>query len=176
MLLLFAKFIAAFSAYGKAGQIGFAMAMGLVLALVPGGTVIWFILFIPMMLVRINQAAMLGTMGVFRLMANLYDPLTERLGYAVLTMDFMEPIMSRVLAVPLLAWFRLDDSFVFGGTLAGILGLPLWILIFTLVVLLYRRYMAGAVKSFFGKIGAGVPILGKLSKAVGAARRVGVVR
>ncbi len=81
MVLLFAKFIAAFSAYGKPAQIGFAMAMGLVLALVPGGTLIWFLLFIPMMLIRINQAAMLGTMGVLRLMAGLYDPLTEKVGY-----------------------------------------------------------------------------------------------
>ena len=174
MLLLFAKFIAAFSAYGKAVQIGFAMAMGLVLALVPGGTLLWFLLFIPMMLIRINQAAMLGTMGVFRLLANLYDPLTERLGYAVLNREFMTPVMSRLLSVPLLSWFRLDDSFVFGGTLAGVLGLPLWILFFTSLVLLYRRFVAGAVKSFFGRIGARVPILGKLSKAVGAARRMGV--
>ncbi len=174
MVLLFAKFIAAFSAYGKPVKIGFAMAMGLALALIPGGTLLWFLLFIPMMLVRINQAAMLGTMGVFRLLAGFYDPMTESLGYYLLNLEFMAQPMTKLLSVPVIGWLRLDDSFVFGGAVAGIVGLPLWILFFTVIVLLYRRYMAAAVKGFFGRIGKKVPWLKKLSAAVSAARRVGV--
>lgn len=174
MLLLFAKFIAAFSAYGRSVQIAFAMAIGLVLALIPGGTVIWFLILIPMMLVRINQAAMLGTMGVFRLMAGLLDPVSERFGYYLLNLSIMEAPMSRILSIPVFSWFRLDDSFVFGGMALGVLGLPIYILLFTLIVLLYRRYIAGTVRSIFGKIGAKVPWLKKLSGMVGAARRIGV--
>ncbi len=174
MLLLFAKFVAAFSAYGKPIQIAFAMAMGLVLALIPGGTLLWFLLLIPMMLIRINQAAMLGTMGVFRLLTSLLDPLSENFGYYLLNQPFMEDSMTRILSVPAASWLRLNDSFVFGGFVLGVLGLPVYILIFTLIVILSRRYIAGPVKRFFGKIGSKVPWLKKLSGLVNTARRVGV--
>ena len=174
MLLLFARFIAAFSAYGKSIQIGFAMSMGLALALIPGGTLFWFVVFVPMMLIRINQAAMLGTMGVFRLLAPVYDPSTESLGYFLLTRPAVREPLGALLSLPGLSWFRIDDSFVVGGTAAAILVFPISLTVFTLLVLLYRRFIASAVKRLFAGIGSKVPWLKKLGHLVGVARRTGV--
>lgn len=170
MILFFAKLLSAISAYGRPGQIAFAMALGLTLAFIPGGTLIWIILFIPLMLVRINQVAMLGTMGVFRLLAPLYDPWSEALGYRLLSMDAFYSPMGRLLSFPFIGWLRLDDSFVFGGLVLGLICFPIGFIVFRLLVGLYRRYLAGKIKAVFHRIGQKVPLVGRLAKTVTAVR------
>ena len=146
------------------------MALGLALALIPGGTLLWLIIFVPLMLVRINQAALLGTMGVFRLLAPLYDPWSEAVGHRLLTAKvFYEP-MGRLLSLPFVGWFRLDDSFVFGGLVLAAASLPAGFLVFRLLVGLYRRFLAGKVKAVFRRVGEKVPWIGRFTRAVGAAR------
>jgi len=173
MVLLIARFIGALASYGTRTSIAAALATGVALALIPGGTILWFLIFVPMMLVRINQAALLGMMGLLRLAAPLYDPLTERLGYAVLTSDALLRPMTALLEVPGMAWLRLDDAFVFGGLTAGVLGWPVAFLIGLLLVGFYRRYLASRIKSLFRRIGARVPWLKRFGSAVSTARGLG---
>ena len=173
MLLLVAKLLGALSAYGRPGQIAIAMALGLSLAIIPGGTLIWFLLFIPMMLIRINQAALLGTMGVFRLLAPLIDPITEKLGFFLLTRAPIEDPMTRLLDLPLMSWFRFNDSLIFGALILGLGGLPVYFIFFRLFVSLFRKYLAGPLRGLFRKIGAKVPWAKRFGSAVGAARRIG---
>ena len=170
MILLIARFLGALSSYGRAGQIAFAMGLGVTLALIPGGTLLWVVLFVPLMLVRMNQAALLGTMGVFRLLAPLYDPFSEELGHRLLTADALTAPMGRLLSLPFVGWFRLDDSFVTGGFVLGLVSIPVCFVLFLLLVGLYRRFLAGKVKAVFRRIGAKVPWIGRFAKAVGAAR------
>jgi len=159
-----ARFLSAISTHRKSWIIAFSMASGLTLALIPGATLLWFLFLIPLMLVRINLVALIGTMALGRIFANLIDPYTERLGYYLLTRDFLYEPMGQVLSIPLVAWLRLNDSFVFGGFLAGILGWPLFFLFFLFIVRLYRKYLKPKIRVFFQFLGAKVPLFGKLER------------
>lgn len=173
MILLVARLLGAFSSYGRSTRIAFALAVGLSLAFVPGGTLIWFIIFIPMMLIRINQAALLGAMAVGRLLMPLMDPAAEKLGFYLLNRPFMFDPMVRFLGIPMTGWLRLDDSFVIGSSIIGLLGWPLWFLICLILVILYRRFFAARIKKVFQGIGKKIPLLGKFGKLLSAARGVG---
>jgi uncharacterized protein (TIGR03546 family) len=174
MVLMFARLIGALSSYGKPGQIAFAMAIGLTLAFIPGGIFIWFILFIPMMLFRINQAALIGMMAVSRLIMPYVDPLSEKLGFYLLNRPVLYNPMGGFLSLPMVGWLRLDDSFIFGSTTLGIAGYPFWFVFCLVLVILYRKFLAAKIKSVFQRIGKKVPIMGKLGKAVSVSRNMGL--
>ncbi|PIE04028.1 MAG: hypothetical protein CSA76_06415 [Spirochaetales bacterium] len=172
MFVLIVRIIAALSAYGKPGQIALAMAFGVTLAVIPGGTLLWWILLIILMLVRINQAALLVTMGLGRLILPAFaDPLSEQLGYYLLTRPFMTAPMTSILSVPGLMWLRLNDSFVFGALVTGLLSIPFCFLIFRVIVGLWRRYAAAPFRSFISRIGARVPLAKRIAQGVRAVSR-----
>ncbi|WP_124032863.1 hypothetical protein [Olavius algarvensis spirochete endosymbiont] len=148
------------------------MASGLTLVLIPGATLLWFLFFIPLMLVRINQAALIGTMILGRTFVGLVDPYTERLGYHLLTRDFLYEPMGRFLSIPVVGWFRLDDSFVFGGLFMGIAGWPLFFLICLLLVIFYRKFVAAKVKAVFRFLGSKIPLFGKLDTTLAETKTV----
>ena len=104
------------------------------------------------------------------MLAPLYDPFSESLGYRLLTLDALYRPMGRFLSVPFIGWLRLDDSFVFGGLVLGLIALPVAFFVFRLLVGLYRRFLAGKIKAVFHRIGAKVPLIGRLAKAVTAVR------
>jgi len=162
----------AISAYGKTWIIAFSMASGLTLVLIPGGTLLWFLFFIPLVLVRINLTALIGTMVLGRIFVSLIDPYTERLGYYLLTRDFLYEPMGRLLSIPLLGWLRLDDSLVFGGFFVGIVGWPLFFLLFLFVVSLYRKFVGAKVRALFRFLGAKIPLFGKQALAATKAAEI----
>jgi len=166
MVLTAARFFNAITAYRKTWIIAFSMASGLTLVLIPGATLLWFLFFIPLMLARINLAALIGIMALGRIFANLIDPHTERLGYYLLTRDFLYEPMGRFLSFHFVGWLRLDDSLVFGGLFVGIVGWPLFFLFFLLIVRLYRSFAAPKVRAFFQFLGAKIPLFGKLGRAL----------
>lgn len=173
MILMFARLLGALSSHGKSARIAFALAVGLSLAFIPGRTLIWFIIFIPMMLIRINQAALVGAMAVGKLFMPMLDPTSEKLGFYLLNQPFLFDPMVRFLSLPMAGWSRLDDSFVFGSTSIGILAWPLWFILSLILVILYRKFFAARIKKIFQGIGKKVPILGKFGKLFSAARGIG---
>lgn len=173
MILMFARLLGALSSYGKSTRIAFALAVGLSLAFIPGRTPIWFIIFIPMMLIRINQAALVGAMAVGRLFMPIVDPVSEKLGFYLLNQPFMFNPMVQILSFPMAGWSRLDDSFVFGSTSIGMLGWPIWFIFCLILVILYRKFLAARIKKVFQSIGKKVPFLGKFGKLFTAARGMG---
>jgi len=173
MLLILARVLGALSSYGNPRQIAFAMAMGFLLALIPGGTLIWFLIFLPMMLIRINQAAMAGTMVIVRTLMPFVDPVSEKLGFFILNLPGLEVPMGRFLSLPGTLWLRLNDSLVAGSVIIGLCGLPLFFLFSLAIVALFRRYLAPGIKKITRSIGSKVPILGAFGKALAAAQHAG---
>ena len=174
MLMMLARLIGSLSSYGTTAKIAFAMAFGFVLALISQGTVIWFLIFIPMMLIRVNQAAMLGTMALVGTIARFVDPLSERLGYWFLNFPGLYQPMGRFLSLPGVGWFRIDDSLITGSLFLALLGWPLFFLLSMGLIVLYRRYLAAAIKKALRLIGSKLPLLSKFSKAFLAAREMGL--
>jgi uncharacterized protein (TIGR03546 family) len=171
---MFARFIVALSSFGKNRQIAFALTMGFVLSLIPPNNLIWFILFIPMMLFRVNQLAFLAALGLGRLLSFVVDPLSERLGFFVLSQDFLYRPMGRFLSNPIFGWTRLDDSLVAGSLiLAAVLWIPCFIVMFYLVRL-YRKFLAGKVKAAIRSFGKKLPWLGRFVRVVSTVRSGGL--
>jgi len=150
------------------------MAFGFALALIPLGTVIWFLIFIPMMLIRINQAAMLGTMALVRIIARFVDPISERLGFWFLNSPWLYQPMGRFLSLPAAGWLRIDDSLITGSLIFALVGWPFFFFFSMGLVVLYRRYLAAPVKKVLRMIGSKLPILNKFGKAFLAARNMGL--
>ena len=175
MILIIVRIIGSFASYGKPRSIAFAMALGLTLAFIPGGTLLWFLLFIPMMFFRINQAALIGMMALGRLFMPLLDTYSERIGYYLLTKPGLYGPMGRFLSLPMIGWFRFDDSLIAGGLILGIAGLPVWFFFCLMLVGLYRRFLAGKIKAVFQKVGQKAPLLKKMGMALSAGKKIGVI-
>jgi len=157
--MFLARFFNAISAHRGSKTIASSMAFGLTLVLIPGATLPWFLFFIALMFFRINLVALIGVMALGRILSNLIDPYTELLGYYLLTRDFLYEPMGRFLSIPFIGWLRLDDSFVFGGLLAGVIGWPLFFFFFLLIIKLYRKFIGLKMKTLWKKF----PLFGKLT-------------
>lgn len=162
-----ARLIVALNANTRPGEIGAGAAFGLLLALVPGGNLLWIALFILTFFLRLNMAMQVVLMGLLRLIAPLADPALDALGHAVLSLPLLRPLFTALQNAPVVPLSRFNDTLVMGGLLAG---LVLWVpvfLLFGLLVRLYRRKLRERVAG--GKLAraiARVPLLSAIGKAV----------
>jgi uncharacterized protein (TIGR03546 family) len=148
----------------KPGEVAGGAAWGLLLALVPGGNLLWAFLFVLTFLLSINVAAALLLAAAFRLLVPLADPLLDRLGYALLTLPALRPFFTRLLELPLLNFTRLNNTLVCGGLAAGLLLLgPAYFAFRVLVVAFRERILARLVRSRWYKWFLRLPLVGKLS-------------
>ena len=137
MLSFVAKFLAALNANSRPGEIGAAAAFGIMLALIPGGNLLWFVLFVIVFLLKVHLASALLVMVLGKLAVPLIDPLIETLGLAVLNQESLFPFFTAMSNMPLLPYTNFNHALVTGGFIAGIL---LWIPIYFLFILLVRLY------------------------------------
>jgi uncharacterized protein (TIGR03546 family) len=178
MIKAIARLIVALNANTRPGEIGAGAAFGLMLALVPGGNLLWTALFIVTFFLKLNTAVLLLLMALFRLIVPLADPALDALGHAVLTLPGLEPLFIALLNAPLLPLSRFNDTVVMGGLLAGLL---LWVpafLAFAALVRLYRRSLRERIANsrlvrailrfpFLSAIGKAVQGLGGASGSAG---------
>jgi uncharacterized protein (TIGR03546 family) len=147
----------------KPGAVAGGVAWGLLLALIPGGNLLWMTLFLVSLLLSINTATELLFLAAFRLLVPLADPLLDRLGYALLSLPLLRPFFTRLLELPLAGFTRINNTLVCGGLVTGLL---LWgpvYLGFKALVLLFReKVQARLAQSRLGKWLARLPLVGKL--------------
>jgi uncharacterized protein (TIGR03546 family) len=164
-----ARLIVALNANTRPGEIAAGAAFGLLLALVPGGNLLWSVLFILTFFLKINMAMELLLLGLLRLAAPLADSGLDALGYAVLSLAGLRGLFIWVQGLPFAPWTRFNDTVVMGGLLSGIL---LWVPVFLavrLLVNLYRRKLREKIAaSKLGKAIGRIPLLSAIGKAVQA--------
>jgi uncharacterized protein (TIGR03546 family) len=164
-----ARLIVALNANTRPGEIAAGAAFGLLLALVPGGNLLWIALFAATFFLRLNMAMQFLLVGLLRLVVPLPDPILDALGCAVLTLPFLQPVFTALQNAPVAPLTRFNDSVVLGGLLAGLI---LWVPVFLLIVALvrgYRRRLRERIaNSRFALAIARVPVLSAIGKAVQA--------
>ena len=164
-----ARLIVALNANTRPGEIAAGAAFGLLLALVPGGNLLWIALFAATFFLRLNMAMQLLLMGLLRLVVPLADPILDALGHAVLTLPFLQPVFTAMQNAPLVPLTRFNDSLVMGGLLAGlILWAPVFLLLVALVRMYRRRLRERIANSRLARAIARVPVLSAIGKAVQA--------
>jgi uncharacterized protein (TIGR03546 family) len=137
MLSLLAKLLAALNANSRPGEIAAAAAFGLMLALIPGGNLLWFALLVIVFLLKVHLASALIVMAAGKLIAPLADPLLEQAGLFILNRPALAPFFTSMANAPLLPYTSFNHSLVMGGFAAGML---LWVPVFLLFIPLVNLY------------------------------------
>ena len=170
MIALLAKLLAALNANSRPGEIAAAAAFGLMLALIPGGNLLWFALLVIVFLLKVHLASALIVMAAGKLIVRLADPLLEAVGLFILNQEALAPLFTSMTNTPLLPYTSFNHSLVMGGFAAGIL---LWVPVFLLFIPLVKAYRntlrpklaeSRLVKGF-----QRFPIVNKIVKAAGRA-------
>lgn len=102
-------------------QIALGLALGLLVGLVPKGNLTAVALMAVMCSLRVNLAAGLLSAFVVSWAAVIIDPLTHRIGLALLTLEPLTPIWTHLYDLPLLPWTGFNNTVVLGSLVLGVL-------------------------------------------------------
>lgn len=173
IITIIARFIAALNANRRPGEVAAGIAMGVLLALIPAGNLLWVALLIVSALLRLNLGIEIVTMLLLSPLAHLADPLLHRIGLTVLTSPNLQALFSSAYRLPLMPFTRFNNTVVLGGLLAG---LALWIPVFFLgrvLVGVYRTKIHPAIaNSKIVKAFEKIPIVSKIAGLVRKFSRV----
>ena len=168
MIGLIAKLVVALNSNSRPGEMASAIAFGFWLALIPGGNLLWILLFIIAFFLKHNMGSFLLSLALFRLITPLADTLLDILGGWILQLSFLNEFYTLLYNLPLVSYSNFNNTIVMG---AFVLGLILWFplyLLFKIIVKLYRRKIAPRIaESKFVKALKKVPILSKITKMAG---------
>ncbi|MBB6479340.1 TIGR03546 family protein [Spirochaeta isovalerica] len=167
MIGFIAKILVALNSNSRPGELASGLSFGLWLSLVPGGNLLWFVLFAVAFFLKHNTAAFLLSMAGFRLIVPIADPLLDKLGELILTQPGLQVFYTFLYNLPFMSYSSFNNTIVAGGFLSGlILWVPLFYL-FLFMVKLYRRKIAPKIaESKAVKALKKVPFFSKLASAV----------
>lgn len=157
MISAIVKFIRALSSNAKPASIAHGFVWGAIFGLMPKNNALWYILFVLIFFTRIQRGTLTLTTLIVSFFAPFVDPYLDQLGCWILTQDFMQAPMIKIMNIPFVAFLKLNNSIVMGSLASGIalyIPLFLWSLLFTF---LWRKYMAAQLKNLkivkaFGRI------------------------
>lgn len=126
-------------------QIAVGVACGLVLGFSPVFSLQTALVIFLLFFFRIQiGAATMAAFG-FKFVAYLLDPVSNRIGMAVLETDSLRGIFTQLYNMPIIPWTRFYNSLVMGsGVLAVILALP----VYFMTKFLVSKYRAHVVARF----------------------------
>lgn len=119
-------------------QVAFGASLGVFLGLVPG-LLMKCVIFIVIMLLRVNIGSAFIFSGIFALVGLLTDPLADKIGYAVLNADILVPLWTYLYNMPLVPFTGFNNTVVMGNiVIAVILFAPLFFIL-KKFILYYRE-------------------------------------
>jgi uncharacterized protein (TIGR03546 family) len=160
---LIVKLVRVLNSNQKIGEVAGGVAFGFLLACIPSMNLLWFVLLLIAFLVKVNFAAVLVFLALFKLVVPLADPALHLLGAAVLTFNPLEGFFTLLYNLAVVPFTRFNNTLVMGGLLTGIfLWIPLFLL-FKQLVSLYRSKIRDRIKnSKFAKWFAKLPLISGL--------------
>jgi uncharacterized protein (TIGR03546 family) len=101
-------------------QLAVGVMLGMMIGLVPKGNLIAVGLLVLLFAVRANLAT--GTIAavLFSWMGFLFDPISHRMGHAVLSAQLLQPIWAYLYDLPLVPWTSFNNTVVLGSLMLGI--------------------------------------------------------
>jgi uncharacterized protein (TIGR03546 family) len=132
-----ARIIASLNANQRPGEIAAGAAMGVLLALMPAGNLLWIAIFVLTVFLKLNLGIELLVLLLLRPLAPLADPLLHQVGAAILTSVGLEALFTTLYNLPLLPFTRFNNTVVMGALAAGV---ALWVPVFLLARVLVRVY------------------------------------
>ena len=149
------------------GEIAAGFSFGVMLALIPGGNLLWITLFVIGFFTRLNLLTAFVTLGLGKLVIGFIDPFLDTAGFYILNINAFKGFFTWLYNLPVVPYTAFNNSLVMGGfAVSLLLAFPLWFL-FRKAVILYRAKVRDRIKnSRFGKAVMKLPVVGKLSSLV----------
>ncbi|HHU36684.1 MAG TPA: TIGR03546 family protein [Treponema sp.] len=139
MIKFLLKFFKSLNANAHPGDIAHAVSLGLLLALVPKGNLMWPFLFALTFFIRMNKGAFFLSLILLSFVIPFIDIPVEQFGYYMLSLDYLNPIYITLYQIPFVGLTRFNNTMVAGSFYIGILSyLPTYILI-RFAILGYRK-------------------------------------
>ena len=163
MISYIVKLLKALNTNSHPGEIAHAVAIGMLLGFMPKNNALWYLLFVFFLFVRVHKGALLLTTLAASLLAGLFDPLFDAIGYAVLTFSPLEPVYVALLDIPFVAFTKFNNTIVAGSLVFSlILYIPVYIVV-RIFIKSWRTHLAPALaRSKFMQAFYHVPFVAKI--------------
>lgn len=168
-----ARIIAALNANRREGEIAWAVVLGIALAFVPTGNLVWVGLFLLTFLVKVNLGIALLVFGLCTPPALLFDSYFDAIGYRVLTEDGLHEFLTGAYNAPLGPFLGIHNTSVVGGLLiSAVIAVPVYYLCRILVRYYRDTLRARIVQSRVVRWWQRLPIASSISRAVNRAKNM----
>ena len=118
-------------------QIAWGVAFGFVLGMTPSFSLQTLLVFLILLLFRVQMGAAFVTAFFFKFIAYLLDPLFHMVGSAVLGMDALQGLFTQMYNMPVVPWTRFYNTIVMGS---GVVSLALTPVVFIVSLKSVEKY------------------------------------
>jgi len=142
------KFIAILNKDASPKQIAGGMALGSIAGITPLLSLHNLLVLFVLIVLNVNITAGILAMGVFSAVAYLLDPLSNAIGYYLLTgVPALTMFWTLLYNLPVVAWARLNNTLTLGSLVLSLLFFwPLFFLLWWGVILYREKLMARMAK------------------------------
>jgi len=126
-------------------QIAWGISLGFVLGMTPSFSLQTVLVFLILIIFRVQFGAAMVAAFFFKFMAFLLDPVFNSVGQAVLSMDGLKPTFTTLYNMPIVPLTRFYNTIVMGS---GVLSLALAPVIFFLSLYMVEKYREKVFRRF----------------------------
>ena len=102
-------------------QLALGFAFGMLIGLVPKGNLTALLLMNGLLLLKVNLLTGVFSTLLFSFVGVVVDPLSHRIGLALLRSKTLEPLWTSLYDVPLVPWTRFNNTIVLGSLVLGVI-------------------------------------------------------
>lgn len=166
MLKWISNLFKALNANRNPAEIAHALALGVMLGLMPKNNALWYLILVFFMFVRINKPTYLLTALVVSYFAWMLDPVFSSIGYAVLTLKPLEGLFGFLVDVPFVGFTKFNNTIVMGSFLFSLaVYIPFFFFGIFFVKIWRTKIAPGFIKSPLYKAVQNLPVVGKIFEA-----------
>jgi uncharacterized protein (TIGR03546 family) len=138
---LLAKILAVLNSEISPKQIAAGFAYGVIVGMLPVKGLMPYVLMLLSFIININLVGVAAAAAIFKIISFALDPLSNRLGYAVLTQPGLREFFTSLYNTPIIPYTRFNNTIVMGSLVLGLLlAIPMYFAAKYFVVHYRTRY------------------------------------
>lgn len=167
MLKFLVKLLKALNSNSHPGEIAHAVCLGMLLGFLPKNNIFWYVITVFVLFMRINKGALVLCTLAFSLLAPLFDPVFDSVGYWFLTLPSLEPTFAKLLDIPFVSFTKFNNTIACGSLLCGlVLYIPLYIIVRLIIWLMRNKLVPILRKTKVIVVLSKVPLVQKVSALI----------
>ena len=167
MLKFLVKLLKALNSNSHPGEIAHAVCLGMLLGFLPKNNIFWYVITVFVLFMRINKGALVLCTLAFSLLAPLFDPVFDSVGYWFLTLPSLEPTFAKLLDIPFVSFTKFNNTIACGSLLCGlVLYIPLYIIVRLIIWLMRNKLVTILRKTKVIVVLSKFPLVQKVSALI----------